>query len=113
MLCISQDHLRTRMCNLGHPILAGAKNTDYWRAKKGDLHRAFPLDVLIVPSFVITVVADGERLTCGGFSIGEIDRFGNFEFIADYFDSLSLSSRRGDTGSAFMGSTHSGVSTPR
>jgi hypothetical protein len=28
--------------------LAGAKNTNCWHAKKGDLQRAFPLDVPMV-----------------------------------------------------------------
>jgi hypothetical protein len=67
----------------------------------------------MVPSFVITVAADGEQLTCGGFSLSETVRLGNFEFIADYFDGLSLSPRRGDAGTAFMGSTQSGAPTPR
>jgi hypothetical protein len=30
--------------------LAGVKKIDSWRAKKGDLQGAFPLDVLMVPS---------------------------------------------------------------
>jgi hypothetical protein len=51
-------------------------------------------------------------LTCGGFSLGETVRLGNFEFITDYFSGLSLSPRIGDTGVTFMGSTHSGTSTP-
>jgi hypothetical protein len=59
----------------------------------------------MVPSCVITVVVDGERLTCSGFSLGKTIRLGRFEFIAD----LSLSPRRGDSGAAFMGSTHKGT----
>jgi hypothetical protein len=55
---------------------------------------------------------DGECLTCGGFSLGETVRLGNFEFITDYFSGLSLSPRIGDTGATFMGSTHSGTSIP-
>jgi hypothetical protein len=92
--------------------LAGAKNIDSWHARKGDLQRAFPLDVLMVPSSVIIVTANGECLTCGGFSLGETVLLGNFEFIADYFGSLTLSPRRGDVGAAFMGSTHSRAPTP-
>jgi hypothetical protein len=67
----------------------------------------------MVPSSVITVAADGECLTCGGFFLGETIRLGSFEFIADYFDSLSLSLRRGDSGATFMGSTHSGTPSLR
>jgi hypothetical protein len=65
----------------------------------------------MVPSSATTVVANGEHFTSGGFFLGETVRLGNFEFIADYFDSLSLSPRRDDAGATFMGSTHSRAST--
>jgi hypothetical protein len=42
----------------------------------------FPLEVLMVPS---SVIADGEHLMCGGFSLSETICLGNFEFIANYF----------------------------
>jgi hypothetical protein len=93
------------------PYLVSAKNTDNWCAKKGDSQRAFPLDVPMVSSSTIVVAADGECLTCGGFSLGETVHLRNFEFIADYFSGLSLSPRRGNEGDAFMGSTHRGAST--
>jgi hypothetical protein len=67
----------------------------------------------VVTSSSIVVAADGEHLACGGFSLNEIIRLGNFDFIADYFGSLSLSPSRGDEGVAFMGSTHHGASTPQ
>jgi hypothetical protein len=50
MICSSQDHLRTGMRDLDHPVLAGARNTDNWCTRKGDLQLAFHLDVPIVPS---------------------------------------------------------------
>jgi hypothetical protein len=59
--------------------LTGAKNTNSWCARKGDLQRAFPLDIPMVPSSVIVVAADGEHLTCGGFCHSETIRLGNFE----------------------------------
>jgi hypothetical protein len=101
------------MRDLDHTVLADVENTDSWHAGKGDLQRAFPLDVPIVSSSVITITTDGERLTCGGFSLGETVRLGSFEFIADYFGGLSLSLRRGDSGTTFMGSTHSETPTLR
>jgi hypothetical protein len=55
----------------------------------------------MVPSSSITIAADSERLTCGGFSLGEPVCLGKFEFIADYFDGLSLSPRRGNEDTAF------------
>jgi hypothetical protein len=67
----------------------------------------------MVPSSTITVTANGEHLTCGGFSLGETIYRGNFEFITDYFGGLSLSLRRGDEGAASMGSTRSEAGTPR
>jgi hypothetical protein len=108
VLCSLQDHLR-----IGTRDLVSAKNTKSWYAWKGDLQRAFPLDVPMVPLSAIDVTADGEHLTCGGLSLGKIVRLRNFEFIVDYFDGLRLSPRRGDEGAAFMGSTHGGASTPR
>jgi hypothetical protein len=66
----------------------------------------------MVPSLVITIAADDEYLTCGGFFLGETVRLRNFEFIANYFGGLSLFPMRGDSGTAFMGSTRSGASSP-
>jgi hypothetical protein len=69
--------------------------------------------VLMVPSSSITVAADGKRLTCGGFSLGKPVHLRNFEFLAAYFGVLSLSLRRGNEGTIFLGSTHSWASTPQ
>jgi hypothetical protein len=71
------------MCDLDHPVLGGTENTDSWHAKKRDLQRAFSLNVLMVSSSMITITTDGERLTCGGFSLGETIHIRSFEFIAD------------------------------
>jgi hypothetical protein len=40
-------------------------------------------------------------------------RLRNFEFIADYFDGLILSPRRGNEGVVFVGSTRNEASTPQ
>jgi hypothetical protein len=93
--------------------LAGAKNTDSWCDTKGDLQHATPLDISMVPSSLVAIIADGECLGCSGFSLGEPIHLGIFEFITDYFDSLSLSPRRGNEGAIFVGSTHSGASAPQ
>jgi hypothetical protein len=110
---VHQTTLELKLVILTTMYLANAKNTDSWHAGKGDLQRAFPLDVLMVPSYVITIAADGEHLTSGGLSLSKTVRHGNFKFITDYIDGLSLSPRRGDTGVAFMGSTHRGAPTPQ
>jgi hypothetical protein len=65
----------------------------------------------MVPSSAITITTDGECLTCSGFSLGKPIRLGNFNFIADYFDGLSLSIGGGDSGTTFMGSTRRAAST--
>jgi hypothetical protein len=82
--------------------LADAKNIDSWHARKGNLQCAFPMDVPMVPSFVLTVATDGERLMCSGFSIGETIRLRSFEFIPDYFGGPSLSPRRSNIGATMM-----------
>jgi hypothetical protein len=57
------------------------------------LQRVFHLDVLMVPSSVLTTIADGERLACSDFSLDKTVRFGSLEFITDYFGGLNLSPR--------------------
>jgi hypothetical protein len=67
---------------------------------------------MMVPSSALAIAADGECLMCCGFSLRKTVCLGNFEFIVDYFSSLSISPRWGDEGAAFMGLTRSGASTP-
>jgi hypothetical protein len=62
----------------------------------------FPLDVSMVHTSTLT---DGERLTCGGFSLGKTIHFGSLEFITNCFDSPSLSPKGSDSGAIFMGTT--------
>jgi hypothetical protein len=88
--------------------LAGAKNTNSWRARNGDLHRAFPLDILVVPSSALTVAANGELLSCGGFSLSKTIHFGSLEFIAHHFGGLSLSPLGDGSGIVVMGPAHGG-----
>jgi hypothetical protein len=57
----------------------------------------------MVSSFVLAMAVNGERLMCSGFSLSKTIHLGSFKFIVDYFGSLSLSPRRGDSGAAFMG----------
>jgi hypothetical protein len=62
----------------------------------------------MVPSSVLAVSVDCEHLTCDGFSLGETVHSGSHEFIAECFGGLSLSPRRDNSGTTFVGSTHSG-----
>jgi hypothetical protein len=88
------------------------KNTDSWRARKGDLQYTFPLDVPMVTSSALAITGDSEHLSCGGFSLDETIHFGSLEFIADYFGGLSLSPWRDCLDAAVMGSTCSGPPSP-
>jgi hypothetical protein len=77
----------------------------------GGIAACFPLDVLLVHSSTLVVTTDGERLTCGGFSLDETVRFGILEFIADYFSGMCLSPKESDSGAIFRSTTHSGPPT--
>jgi hypothetical protein len=68
---------------------------------------------MMVYSFALAVSTNGECMMCSGFSLSENIRLGSFEFIIDYFGGLSLSPRRSDSDTSFMGSTHSGPLYPR
>jgi hypothetical protein len=45
----------------------------------------------MLPSSALAVIADGERLSCCGFSFDETIHFGSLEIIIDRFSGLSLS----------------------
>jgi hypothetical protein len=105
----TSEHQRTILTTL---YLAGAKNTDSWHVRKGDLQCAFPQDDPMVPSSALPISTDGERLTCSDFSLNETFCLGSFEFIANYFSSLSVSPRRSDSGTAFISTTSSGTPSP-
>jgi hypothetical protein len=95
LLCCSQDHIRTRTCDLNHPVS--------YVPRRG-FAAYFPLDVPIVHSSALAVSTDDECLMCVGFSLGETIRFGSLEFIAGYCGGLSLSPIGNDSGATFMGS---------
>jgi hypothetical protein len=88
--------------------LAGAKTTASWCAKKGDLQRAFALDVLMVTSPKLPFVANGNNSTGVGLTPGETIHFGSLEFIADLLGYPSLSPEEGDSGAIFIGMVHNG-----
>jgi hypothetical protein len=65
----------------------------------------------MVHSFALVISADGERLTCDGFSLIETVHFGSLEFITDCFDGLSLCPKGSNPGVVFVGTTHNGSSS--
>jgi hypothetical protein len=60
----------------------------------------------------IVGAADGECLSCGGFSLGETFHIQSLEFIAECFSSLNLAPRGDGSDATFMGSTCSGPPSP-
>jgi hypothetical protein len=64
--------------------------------------------MLWVHSLALLIATDSERLTCGGFSLGETIGFGSLEFIADCFDDLSLCPKGSDSSTVFVGTTCTG-----
>jgi hypothetical protein len=72
----------------------------------------FPSGCSDGPSYMLAIAADGERLSCGGFSLGKTICFGSLEFIADCFSGLSLSPSGDGSDATFMGSTHNGPPSP-
>jgi hypothetical protein len=109
----SQDHLRIGTHDFDHPISCRCKKHQQLVHQVGGFVASYSSRCSDGPSSSVTMTTDGECLACGGFSLGKPICLGNFEFIADYFGGLSLSPRRGNEGTIFMGSTHSGASTPR
>jgi hypothetical protein len=91
---VHKTTLKLECAILATLYLAGAKSTNSWCTRKGDLQRAFPLDVPMVHSPMLAISVGGERRTCGFFFLGETICLGSFEFIADYFGGLSFSPRR-------------------
>jgi hypothetical protein len=62
----------------------------------------------MIHSSMLTVTANVEHLTYGGYFIGKIVHFGNMEFIVDCFSSLSFSPKGNDSGTVFVGTSCSG-----
>jgi hypothetical protein len=88
--------------------LVGAKNNDNWCARKGDLQRAFLLDVLMITSLKLSFITNGDNTTSVGLAPGETIHFDSLEFTADLLGCLSLYPEEGDSGSIFEWMVHSG-----
>jgi hypothetical protein len=66
----------------------------------------------MVPSSVLAVAADDERLSCNVFSLSETIHFGSLKFDADHFSGLSLSPMGDGSDAAVMGSTQGKPPSP-
>jgi hypothetical protein len=89
--------------------LAGAKNSDSWHARMGDLQHDFTPNVLIVPSSALAITMDGEHLSCDVLSLSEMICFESLKFITNSFGGLNLSLMRDGSGATIMGSTYGGT----
>jgi hypothetical protein len=77
---------------------------------RGDLQRAFPLDVPLVPSPKLSSVTNDNNTTDVGLAPGSAIHFGSLEFITDRFGHRCLSPQEQDAGAIFIGMVHSGLS---
>jgi hypothetical protein len=105
---IHKTTLELERATLTTLYLVGAKNTDSWRARKGDLQRTFPLNVLMVYSPKLSFIANGKNPTNVGLALGETICFSSLEFTANRLGRLSLSPQEGDSGTTFGRMVHSG-----
>jgi hypothetical protein len=71
------------MQDLDHPILVGAKNIDSWHTGTEDLHRAFSLDILMVPSPKLNFVANGNNPISIGHAPDSTISSSSLEFPTD------------------------------
>jgi hypothetical protein len=67
----------------------------------------------MVPSSVLAIAADNERLSCGGFSLSKTIHFGILEFIANCFGGLSLSSMGDGLDAIIIGPARGRPPSPR
>jgi hypothetical protein len=88
--------------------LTGAKNTDSWHARKGDLQSTFPLDVPMVTSPKLSFIANTNNPTGDGLAPSKTIRFGSLEFTIDHLGHVSLSPEERDSSAIFIGMVHSG-----
>jgi hypothetical protein len=88
--------------------LVGAKNTNSWCARKGDLHHDFPLDILLVPSLKLSFIANGNHPIGVSLTPGSAICFGSLEFTTDHLSHLSFSPQEWDSSVVFVGMVHNG-----
>jgi hypothetical protein len=82
--------------------LGGAKNTDSWHAKKGELQHAFPQAVPMVPS-KLSFITNSNNPTGVGLALGSTIHFSSLEFITNHFGHLSLYPQGMDSDAIFVG----------
>jgi hypothetical protein len=83
--------------NLVDPIICRCQKHRQLACHEGGFATCYPLNVSIVHSPKLTIIADSNCKTDIGFVLGETIRFRSLEFIADCYSSLSLSLPRGMT----------------
>jgi hypothetical protein len=108
VLVVRETTLELETRDLDHRVICRCIKHRRLAHQEGRFAACFSLDVLMVHSSMLTIATNGERLTCGGFSLGKTIHFESLEFITDCFCGLSLSPKGSDSGAIFMGTTHSG-----
>jgi hypothetical protein len=108
-----QDHLRTGMHDLDHPISYRCKKHRQLARLGGGFAACFSSRRSNGSIILNRVAANDEHPTCGGFSLGETIRFGSLEFIADRLSGLSLSPMGDGSDAVAMDSAREGLLPPR
>jgi hypothetical protein len=67
--------------------LAGAKNTDSWCTRKGDLQRSFPQAILMVQP-KLSFIANSNNPTGVNLAPGSTIHNGSLEFVTNHFGHL-------------------------
>jgi hypothetical protein len=92
----SSGHLKTRICDLDHPIMCRCWKHRQLERQEGGFIVCFPLDVLMVFSPKLTFVSNGNNTNDVGLIPSETICFGSLKFTTDRFGRLSLSPEGGD-----------------
>jgi hypothetical protein len=74
--------------------------------QEGRFVACFHLNVSLVHSPKLTLVANDNNLIGVGFALAKSIYFGSFEFTADHFGNLSPSLEGNDLGTVFVGLVH-------
>jgi hypothetical protein len=78
---IHETNSRLETCDLAYPVIYRCRKHRQLAHHEGEFVACFPLNVLMVHSPKLIIVANGEHQTSGGLTLGESIRFGSLEFI--------------------------------